>query len=77
MKKCLESIGKDKFDKNLQCNIRLKRACEIAKIKLSYSESTNIILEEYLYQHSQILPPRLTKLAAQHQFHIRRFFLVI
>ena len=47
MKKCLESIGKDKFDKNLQCNIRLKRACEIAKIKLSYSESTNIILEEY------------------------------
>ena len=31
----------------MQCNIRLKRACEIAKIKLSNNDSTNIILEEY------------------------------
>ena len=47
MKKCLKSVGQDDFDKKLQCNIRLKRACEIAKIKLSTSDSTNIILEEY------------------------------
>ena len=47
MKKCLESVGKNLIDKKLQCNIRLKRACEIAKIKLSTCESTNIILEEY------------------------------
>lgn len=47
MKKCLESVGQNNFDKNLQCNIRLKRACEIAKIKLSSIESTKIILEEY------------------------------
>ena len=47
MKKCLESVGQNEFDKNLQCNIRLKRACEIAKIKLSTIDSTNIILEEY------------------------------
>ena len=47
MKKCLENIGENNFNKKLQCNIRLKRACEIAKIKLSNCESTNIILEEY------------------------------
>ena len=47
MKKCLESVGKNELDKKLQCNIRLKRACEIAKIKLSTYDSTNIILEEY------------------------------
>ena len=47
MKKCLESVGQNKFDKKLQCNVRLKRACEIAKIKLSTNDSTNIILEEY------------------------------
>ena len=47
MKKCLESVGQNEFDKKLQCNIRLKRACEIAKIKLSTYDSTNIILEEY------------------------------
>ena len=47
MKKCLEDINQNNFDKKLQCNIRLKRACEIAKIKLSTSESTSIILEEY------------------------------
>ena len=47
MKKCLESVGQNEFDKKLQCNIRLKRACEFAKIKLSTCESTNIILEEY------------------------------
>ena len=47
MKKCLKSVGQDDLDKKLQCNIRLKRACEIAKIKLSTCDSTNIILEEY------------------------------
>ena len=47
MKKCLESVGQNEFDKKLQCNVRLKRACEIAKIKLSTNDSTNIILEEY------------------------------
>ena len=47
MKKCLEDIGQKQFDKKLQCNIRLKRACEIAKIKLSSCDSTKIILEEY------------------------------
>ena len=47
MKKCLESVGEKNFDKKIQCNIRLKRACEIAKIKLSNCEITNIILEEY------------------------------
>ena len=47
MKKCLENVGQNEFDKKLQCNIRLKRACEFAKIKLSTSASTNIILEEY------------------------------
>ena len=47
MKKCLESVGQNEFDKKLQCNIRLKRACELAKIKLSTADSTNIILEEY------------------------------
>ena len=47
MKKCLEKIGQHCFDKKLQCNIRLKRACEIAKIRLSSCESTNIVLEEY------------------------------
>ena len=47
MKKCLESVGQNEFDKKLQCNVRLKRACEIAKIKLSTYDSTNIILEEY------------------------------
>ena len=47
MKRCLETAGQNNFNKNLQCNIRLKRACEIAKIKLSTCDSTNIILEEY------------------------------
>ena len=46
-KKCLESIGMKNYDKKLLCNIRLKRACEMAKIKLSTSDNTNIILEEY------------------------------
>ena len=45
MKKCIKS---DIFEKKLPCNIRLKRACEAAKIKLSTSKSTNIILEEYM-----------------------------
>ena len=47
MKKCLKEIGKNDMNKKLQCNIRLKRACEIAKIKLSTCDYTNIILEEY------------------------------
>ena len=47
MKKCLENLKQKDFNKKLQCNIRLKRACEIAKIKLSTSDSANIILEEY------------------------------
>ena len=47
MKKCLESLGQNDFNKKLQCNIRLKRACEIAKIRLSTYDSTNIIIEEY------------------------------
>ena len=45
MKKYIKS---DIFEKKLPCNIRLKRACEAAKIKLSTSKSTNIILEEYM-----------------------------
>ena len=45
MKKCLND---SLFDKNLPHNIRLKRACEKAKIKLSSSEKSKIILEEYL-----------------------------
>ena len=44
MKKC---INEKNFEKNKSYNIRLKRACESAKIKLSTFESTNIILEEY------------------------------
>ena len=44
MKKC---INEKNFEKKNSCNIRLKRACEAAKIKLSTFESTNIILEEY------------------------------
>ena len=47
MKKCLENLKQKDFNKKLQCNIRLKRACEIEKIKLSTSDSANIILEEY------------------------------
>jgi len=34
MKKCLENLKQKDFNKKLQCNIRLKRACEIAKVKL-------------------------------------------
>ena len=44
MKKCIKEKN---FEKKLPCNIRLKRACEAAKIKLSTAESTSIILEEY------------------------------
>ena len=40
-------INEKNFEKKNSCNIRLKRACEAAKIKLSTFESTNIILEEY------------------------------
>ena len=44
MKKCLNDSS---FEKNLPHNIRLKRACEKAKIKLSSSDKSKIILEEY------------------------------
>ena len=45
IKKCLND--KD-FDKNESFSIRLKRACEAAKIKLSSCEETKIILEDYM-----------------------------
>ena len=37
MNKCLKSIGKEGIEINtkLECNVRLKRACEMAKMKLS------------------------------------------
>ena len=44
MKKCLNDSS---FEKNLPHNIRLKRACEKAKIELSSSDKSKIILEEY------------------------------
>ena len=44
MKKCLNDSS---FEKNLPHNIRLKRACEKAKIKLSSFNKSKIILEEY------------------------------
>ena len=44
MKKCLNDSS---FEKNLPHNIRLKRPCEKAKIKLSSSNKSKIILEEY------------------------------
>ena len=49
MNKCLKSIGKEGIEINtkLQCNVRLKRACEMAKIKLSTCEFTSIHLEEF------------------------------
>jgi len=50
MKECINSLNCEEknYDKKLPCNIRLKRACERAKIKLSKCESTNIIIEEYI-----------------------------
>ena len=48
MKKCVETINYTISDKNLNHNIRLKRACENAKIKLSSVNKTNIFIEEYL-----------------------------
>ena len=49
MEKCLESVGLEgnEINTKLQCNVRLKRACEMAKIKLSTFEKTSITLEEY------------------------------
>ena len=47
MEKCLEKIKEKNLDIKLKNNIRLKRMCEIAKIKLSTCDSTQIILEEY------------------------------
>ena len=48
MEKCVQSINKSISNKNLRHNIRLKRACENAKIKLSSINKTNIFIEEYL-----------------------------
>jgi len=48
MKKCVQSINHLILDKNASQNIRLKRACEKAKIKLSSFSKTNIFIEEYL-----------------------------
>ena len=45
IKKCLNV---NDFKKNTPFNIRLKRACEAAKIKLSSNDETNIFLEEYM-----------------------------
>ena len=53
--KCIQSITtnnhnniKINLDKKLSQNIRLKRACENAKINLSIKNETRIFLEEYL-----------------------------
>ena len=54
MRECIKSIGNNKnninfnLDKKLPQNVRLKRACENAKINLSTKDSTRIFLEEYL-----------------------------
>ena len=50
MKKCIESTKNNIYhlDKKLPQNIRLKRACENAKIKLSSQNDTIIFVEEYL-----------------------------
>ena len=45
IQKCLKV---NNFKKDTPFNIRLKRACEAAKIKLSSNDETNIILEEYM-----------------------------
>ena len=48
MEHCIKSTKSQNLDQKLPCNIRLKRACEIAKINLSSMDITKIILEEYL-----------------------------
>lgn len=53
MLKCIESINNNNnihfnLDNKLPQNIRLKRACENAKINLSTKNETRIFLEEYL-----------------------------
>ena len=52
MKECILSIEKENnyfyIDKFSDENIRLKRACENAKIRLSTVEKTRIFIEEYL-----------------------------
>ena len=54
MSKCIQSITNNhnnnnyNLDKKLPQNIRLKRACENAKINLSTKNETRIFLEEYL-----------------------------
>ena len=48
MKTCIQSINQNMSDNNLNNNIRLKRACENAKINLSSKNETNIFLEEFL-----------------------------
>ena len=46
MKKCLNDSS---FDKNLPHNIRLKRACEKAKIKLSSSDKAKLFLKNIYF----------------------------
>ena len=46
MKKCVDN---NEIDKKLPHNIRLKRVCEKTKIKLSYFNEADIILENYQY----------------------------
>ena len=48
MEKCVESIHLNNLNINLPHNVRLKRACENAKIKLSSVGETTIFIEEYL-----------------------------
>ena len=57
MRKCIRTITNNNninisnninLDKKLPHNIRLKRACENAKINLSIKDRINIFLEEYL-----------------------------
>ena len=42
-------IGYHDFDKKMSFNIRLKRACEKAKIELSYKDSALIKLEQFRF----------------------------
>ena len=48
MEECLKRLNVNNVEKNTSFNIRLKRACEAAKIKLSSNDETNIIIEEYM-----------------------------
>ena len=65
MDKCIEKCDKNSSNRktifsdktiNKPHNIRLKRACERAKIRLSYLDSTEIYLENYLPNESIKFP---------------------